>query len=70
MKPLLQREDVNPDQTDTEYGRTPLLFAAEGGHEGVVRVLLERNDVNPNQPDTEYGQTPLLLAAGRGHEGW
>ena len=49
------------------YGRTPLLWAAERGHEGVVRILLGREDVNLNQAST--GWTPLLLAADGGHEG-
>jgi ankyrin repeat protein len=66
---LLERKDVNPNQADTEYGRTPLSWAAENGHEGVVKMLLERKDVNPNQADTEYGRTPLSWAAERGHEG-
>ena len=45
---LLKREDVNPDQPDTKYGRAPLWWAAEKGHEGIVKMLLERRDVNPD----------------------
>ena len=66
---LLEREDVNPDQPDTKYGRTPLSWAATKGHESVVKMLLEREDVNPDQPDIESGRTPLSWAAGNGHEG-
>ena len=66
---LLERGDVNPDQVDTCYGRTPLLWAAENGHEGVVKILLERGDVNPDQVDTFYGRTPLSWAAENGYEG-
>ncbi|KAG0135462.1 ankyrin repeat-containing domain protein [Tuber indicum] len=66
---LLDRGEVNPDQADTSYGRTPLWWAALGGHEGVVKMLLDRGDVNPDQADTSYGRTPLSLAASRGHEG-
>ena len=69
IKILLEREDVDPDQADTKYGRTPLSWAAEGGYEGVVKMLLERMDVNPNQADTDYGRTPLSWAAKSGHEG-
>ncbi|RPA92093.1 ankyrin, partial [Choiromyces venosus 120613-1] len=47
---------------------TPLCWAAENGHEAVVKTLLAREDVNPNTPDTEYGQTPLCWAAENGHE--
>jgi len=68
VKILLEREDINPNQADTGYGRTPLSWAAKNGHEGVVRILLEREDINPDQADN-YGQTPLLWAAKEGHEG-
>jgi len=36
VKMLLEREGVNPDRADTAilYGRTPIPWAAEGGHEG------------------------------------
>jgi len=37
-------------------GRTPPFFAAENGHEEVVKVLLERNDININAGVD--GQTP------------
>jgi len=64
---LLGREDINPNQADTKYGRTPLSWAAKEGHERIVKVLLGREDVNPNQAD-DYGWTPLSLAARKGHE--
>ena len=66
---LLEREEVNPNQANTTFGKTPLLRAAEKGHKEVVKMLLEREDVNPNQADIEYGLTPLLLAAEKAHEG-
>ena len=69
VKVLLEREDVNPNQADTECGRTPLLWAAEKGHKEVVKILLEREDIDPNKADAEYGQTPLSRAVQRGHEG-
>ena len=34
VKILWERGDVNPDQADTFYGRTPLSWAAGRGHEG------------------------------------
>jgi len=65
---LLAREDINPNTADTEHGRTPLLWAAEGGHVEVARLLLAREDINPNTADTERGRTPLLWAAVGGHD--
>ena len=66
---LLEQEDVNPDQADTDSGRTPLSWAAWNGHEGIVKMLLERQGVNPDQADTFYGRTPHSWAAENGHEG-
>ena len=44
MKLLLDRKEVNPDSRDN-YGQSPLWCAAEGGHEGVVKLLLDRKEV-------------------------
>jgi len=54
-------------QLKDEFHRTPLSWAAENGHEAVVRLLVERGDVDNNAKDS-YGQTPLSYAAGNGHE--
>ncbi|KAH0598322.1 hypothetical protein MHUMG1_03619 [Metarhizium humberi] len=54
------------DEKD-ERGRTPLLFAAERGHEATARLLLGYGaDMEAND---ENGQTPLFFAAEIGHEG-
>ena len=66
---LLGRKDVNCNQTDTQWGSTPLSWAATKGHEGVVKMLLEQKDVNPDQADTGSGRTPLSWAAEGGYEG-
>jgi ankyrin repeat protein len=50
------------------YGRTPLSWAAEEGHEGVVKLLLEIGKANADLGD-EDGWTPLSRAAWEGHEG-
>ncbi|KAI9782990.1 MAG: hypothetical protein M1816_001650 [Peltula sp. TS41687] len=57
---------VEADSRDG-YGRTPLLWAAEGGHEAVVKLLVERDDVDADSRDND-GWTPLSWAARRGHE--
>lgn len=50
-----------------EIGRTPLSWAAEEGHEGVVRVLLERDDIDINSKKDIYGQTLIWWVAYKGH---
>jgi len=65
---LLERGDVNPDQPDTEYGRTPLSWAAENGHEGVVKMFLEWRDIRKATLDGK-NTTPLSLSLSDGHYG-
>ena len=48
-------------------GQTPLSYAAEEGHEGIVKLLLSRDDVTADSQD-RYSQTPLSHAAARGHK--
>ncbi|KFY91698.1 hypothetical protein V500_04517 [Pseudogymnoascus sp. VKM F-4518 (FW-2643)] len=55
-----------PNEKD-EDGRTPLSWAAQNGHEAVVKLLLV-NNAEVNLKDTLYGQTPLSWAAESGHE--
>jgi len=64
---IINAEGCVIDQQDC-IGCTPLAWASENGHEGVVKLLLEREDVDPNRPD-ENDQTPLGCAAIEGHEG-
>jgi ankyrin repeat protein len=64
-KLLLGTGNVDIDSKDN-YGQTPLLWAAESGHEAVVKLLLEmgKADVDCNC----NGRTPLSYAAENGHE--
>ena len=63
----MAREDVDADAKD-DKGKTPLMCAAEGGHETVVRLLLEREDVDPAAKN-DSGQTALWMAENNGHRG-
>ena len=56
---LLKRNDLNADQPDATYGRTPLAWAVAAGRERAVAMLLERRDINPNLTFTQDFQTPL-----------
>lgn len=59
--------DSNPPDLKDSYGRTPLLWAAERGHENVVNLLLEQG-AGLNSMDSEYGRTPLSWAAKNLHK--
>ncbi|KAH0556074.1 hypothetical protein GP486_005987 [Trichoglossum hirsutum] len=58
--------DIGADAKDV-YGRTPLSWAAIGGHEAVVRLLVERDDVKADSKDRR-DRTPLSYSAEEGHE--
>ena len=64
---LFGKRSVNPDSS-CKFVRTPLSWAAENGHEGIVKILLERKDVNP-ESSNYFGRTPLSFAAENGYEG-
>ena len=53
--------------TKDGWGRTPLLWAVEQGHEAVVKLLLE-SGADLESKDEEFGQTPLLWAVIYGNE--
>ena len=63
---ILLEKGAKADSKDSN-DRTPLSWAAENGHEAVIKLLLAREGVDAESKDS-YGQTPLLKAAGRGHE--
>jgi len=46
------------------YGRAPLSYAAENGHEAVVKLLLEEGA--ELEAKDNYGLTPLSQAAANG----
>jgi ankyrin repeat protein/GTPase SAR1 family protein len=59
-------QDIRMDPKD-ENGRTPLHYAAEGGHETIVNWLLNLDEVATHSKD-KLDNTPLALAAEMGHE--
>ena len=50
-----------------EWMDNSLAWAAQNGHEGVVRMLLGQDDIEPDKPDSN-GRTPLMRAACNGNE--
>ncbi|RPA89739.1 hypothetical protein L873DRAFT_1885891 [Choiromyces venosus 120613-1] len=58
-KLLLDRESVNPDSLN-KNGMPPLSYAAEEGHDDVVKLLLERGAFNPSaSPDNSQASPPV-----------
>jgi hypothetical protein len=63
---LLLKKGADIEAMDSEYGRTPLSWAAWNGREAIVKLLLEKG-ADVEAKDT-YGQTPLWGAAANGRE--
>ena len=65
----LLKNGHDPNFKDTN-GQTPLSWAAENGHEAVVKLLLEKGAEleSKDSKDASNGWTPLSWAAYNGHE--
>jgi hypothetical protein len=64
VKQLLESGKADVDLKDKD-GRTPLSYAAENGHEAVVKLLLDTEQL---EADSGYDRTPLSYAAENGNE--
>ncbi|KAJ5935168.1 hypothetical protein N7466_004715 [Penicillium verhagenii] len=66
VEELLLEKDPDIESRDNTYDRTPISWAAYGGHEIIVRLLIQRGAVYDSRD--KLGRTPLSLAAEGGHE--
>jgi len=60
--------EEHPYTLKSQYGLTPLSWAAGNGYGAVVNLLLAKDGIDLDLKDSQYGQTPLSWAAERGHE--
>ncbi|KIW15313.1 hypothetical protein PV08_05358 [Exophiala spinifera] len=67
VKLLLEMDDINVNSKDDRYKGTPLMWAAEYGHEGVVKLLIANNEIDIDSENSQR-RTPLSFAAELGHE--
>ncbi|RYP62481.1 hypothetical protein DL771_009725 [Monosporascus sp. 5C6A] len=62
----LLHKNVDADSKDN-YGRTPLLWAAENGHEAIIKLLLDTGEVDADTKD-HSSRTPLWWAVENGNK--
>ena len=60
VKLLLAKDRVDVGPKDSSYGRTPLWWAAENGHEAVVRLLLAKDGVDVNSKNSDGWASSLF----------
>jgi ankyrin repeat protein len=64
--PALLSWAANLDVVGSQYSRTPLSWAAEGGHKTIVELLLQTGEADANLKDMD-GWAPLSRAAEGGY---
>lgn len=73
MMSFLLEAALSAADVKDQIGRTPLMWAAQQGHEAVVKMLLHRQDVEVNtvesRPGVWHPRTALGWAAYYGHAG-
>jgi len=60
--------EEHPHTLESQYGLTPLSWAAGNGYGVIVNLLLKKDDVDIDLKDSQYGRTPLWWAAQNGHD--
>ena len=60
--------EEHPHKLKSQYGLTPLSWAAHGGYETIVKLLLANDSIDPDLKDSQCSQTPLSWAAESGHD--
>jgi hypothetical protein len=55
--------EEHPHTPKSQYGRTPLSWAAGNGYDTVVDLLLTKDGINPDLKDSQSGRAPLSWAA-------
>jgi len=66
VKLLLSQEEVNPKARDY-HSRTPLMYAAKRGHDGIVELLQGRSDA---ESDTEADYLCMSASSSESSGGW
>jgi ankyrin repeat protein len=50
---------AHPHTLVSQYGLTPLSWAAGNGYDAIVNLLLTKDGINIDLQDSQYGRTPL-----------
>ncbi|KAJ9191830.1 hypothetical protein DTO164E3_8653 [Paecilomyces variotii] len=67
VQQLLIKNGIDKGYID-DFDKSSLLWAAERGHEAVVKLLLQTGKADLNLKDPEFGMTPIAYAAENGHK--
>ncbi|KAJ9367535.1 hypothetical protein DTO282E5_7752 [Paecilomyces variotii] len=67
VRQLLIKNGID-DGYISDFDKSSLLWAAERGHEAVVKLLLQTGKADLNLKDPEFGKTPIAYTAENGHK--
>ncbi len=63
---FLEKDNIDINQKDKEYGWTALMLASLNGHEEIVKMLLAKDNIEINQTNKK-GETALMWASRKGN---